>query len=188
MAYWTLWNLWTVQKNKLMSLKPPVSEKDHQQGSASAHVELVEYGDYQCPHCGRAYPIIKKIQKRIGNKLRFVFRNFPLSEIHPEAVSAAVASEAASRQDKFWEMHDALFEHQEDLSAENIFRLAEKIGLNEIEFAKDIQRDDILKKVEDDFESGIRSGVNGTPTFFINGKKYTDSWDEKPFFDYLNKL
>lgn len=171
-----------------MALKPTVSEKDYQQGSKSAHIELVEYGDYQCPHCGRAYPIIKSIQQRMGNKLRFVFRNFPLAEMHPNAVSAAVAAEAAALQDKFWEMHDALFEHQDDLSAEGIFRLAKKIGLNESQFAKDIQRDDLLQKVEGDFESGVRSGVNGTPTFFINGKKYTDSWDEKPFYDHLNRI
>ncbi|MGD0866244.1 MAG: thioredoxin domain-containing protein, partial [Rhizomicrobium sp.] len=100
------------------SLKPPVGPADHAQGAATAPVTLVEYGDYQCPYCGEAYPIVKKVQKRLGAKLRFVFRNFPLAEAHPFATGAAEMAEAAALQDKFWQMHDALYEHQDELEPE----------------------------------------------------------------------
>jgi len=169
-------------------LKPPVSAKDHIQGDPDAPIELLEYGDYQCPHCGRAYPIIKNIQKRMGKKLKFVFRNFPLTEIHPDAFNAAVAAEAAGEQDKFWEMHDIIFEHQRHLTTESILIYAQKAGLNMAEFSKDLQNDVFVNKVEDDIESGIRSGVNGTPSFYVNAKKYNGSWDEDDFVDFLNRL
>ena len=171
-----------------MSLKPPVSEKDNLQGSAAAPIELVEYGDYQCPYCGAAYPMVKAIQKKMGDKLKFVFRNFPLAEAHPYATNAAIATEAAARQNKFWEMHDILFEHQHQLDKASLIRYAEKIGLDVKKFELDLDRQEIQDKVASDFESGVRSGVNGTPTFFINGKKYNDSWDEGILLDYLLTL
>jgi protein-disulfide isomerase len=171
-----------------MSLKPPVSEKDNLQGSAAAPIELVEYGDYQCPHCGAAYPIVKAIQKQMGDKLKFVFRNFPLAEEHPDATNAAIATEAAAGQGKFWEMHDVLLEHQNKLDKTSLIRYAEKIGLDVKKFALDFDGDDIQDKVASDFESGVRSGVNGTPTFFINGKKYNDSWDEGVLLNHLLTL
>jgi protein-disulfide isomerase len=169
-------------------LKPPVNDNDHIEGNPKAPIELVEYGDYECPHCGRAYPIIKDIQKRMGEKLKFVFRNFPLTEIHPDAFSAALAAEAAERQKKFWEMHDIIFEHQRHLSTENILAYAKRIGLNMAEFSKDIQQDILANKVENDIESGIRSGVNGTPSFFVNGAKYNGNWEDEEFVDFLESL
>jgi len=169
-------------------LKPPVNKKDHIQGDPDAPIELLEYGDYQCPHCGRAYPIIKNIQKRLGKKLKFAFRNFPLTEIHPDAFNAAVAAEAAGQQKKFWEMHDIIFEHQRLLATENILMYAKETGLNMAEFSRDIQSDVFLNKVEDDIESGIRSGVNGTPSFYVNGKKYNGSWEEEEFVNFLSQL
>jgi len=144
-------------------LKPPVSDKDHSQGDAGASIELVEYGDYQCPHCGAAYPVIKEIQKVFGSQVRFVFRNFPLSEIHPYAVPAAIATEAAGMQHKFWEMHDIIFEHQSSLDPQGIRKMAETIGLDMETFASDMDLEILQAKVEADFESGVRSGVNGTP-------------------------
>src|SRR6202012_2841881 len=117
-----------------MSLKPPVSDKDHSQGPHSAPLTLVEYGDYQCPHCGAAYPVLKKILPQMGDNVRFIFRNFPLQEMHPDAVNAAIAAEAAALQGKFWEMHDIIFEHQKALSAEHLFVYAEKAGLNVAQF------------------------------------------------------
>jgi len=153
-------------------LKPPVNEKDHTEGSDLATIELVEYGDYQCPHCGAAYPVIKKIQKTFGEQIRFVFRNFPLSEIHPFAMAAAVATEAAALQDKFWEMHDIIFEHQQMLNEAGLLKMAGSAGLEMEKFKKDLQRADLQQKVEADFESGVRSGVNGTPSFFINANKF----------------
>jgi protein-disulfide isomerase len=171
-----------------MSLKPPVSEKDHIQGDKNAPIELVEYGDYQCPHCGAAYPIIKSIQKKLGNKLKFVFRNFPLAESHPNATNAAIATEAAAVQGKFWEMHDAVFEHQRDLSDAALIKCAQKTGLDISKFKSDFDKQEIQDKVQSDLESGVRSGVNGTPSFFINGKKYNDSWDEAVLLEYLQSL
>src|SRR6266404_5482851 len=105
-------------------LNPPVNSNDHIQGIKTAPLELVEYGDYQCPHCGHAYPIIKNIQRSLGADLKFVFRNFPLSESHPDAFHAAVAAEAAELQQKFWDMHDIIFENQQELSVESLFLYA----------------------------------------------------------------
>ncbi len=172
----------------MSKLKPAVNSSDHIQGNESAPIELVEYGDYQCPHCGRAYPIIKKIQERLGDKLKFVFRNFPLAEAHPDAVHAAIAAEAASAQDKFWEMHDIIFENQENLGDPDLVTYAKKTGLNTAKFKADFEKPEFLGKVESDFESGIRSGVNGTPSFFINGEKYNGDWEGTHLFHALSAV
>ncbi|MEO5593386.1 MAG: DsbA family protein [Chitinophagaceae bacterium] len=169
-------------------LKPAVNSKDHVQGNKGAAIELVEYGDYQCPHCGRAYPIIKSIQQKMGDQLKFIFRNFPLAQIHPNAVNAALASEAAGLQDKFWEMHDYIFEHQNRLDDVSLTKYAAHLHLDVEKFETDFEQPGLTKKVDEDFESGVRSGVNGTPSFFINGEKYNESWDEEPFLDYLKAL
>ncbi len=169
----------------MSKLKPAVNSTDHIQGNKNAVIELVEYGDYQCPHCGRAYPIIKNIQKKLGDKIKFIFRNFPLSEIHPNAINAAVAAEAASAQDKFWEMHDIIFENQGHLGDVDLIEYAASLGLNIEQFEADFQKLKYLEKIESDFDSGIRSGVNGTPSFFINGEKYNGSWEEKDFLKHL---
>jgi protein-disulfide isomerase len=166
-------------------LKPAVNSKDHVQGKNEAPLELVEYGDYQCPHCGHAYPIIKNVQRSMGADLKFVFRNFPLSETHPDAFNAAVAAEAAGLQQKFWDMHDIIFENQQKLDMISLFFYAKTIGLDLERFKNDIQKNALIIKVEQDFESGVRSGVNGTPSFFINGKKYNGDWEEDVFNQYL---
>jgi protein-disulfide isomerase len=163
-------------------LTPPVNKKDHIQGSPNALIELVEFGDYQCPHCGTAYPIIKEIQKALGKKLKFIFRNFPLSEAHPYALPAAIAAEAAGKQNQFWEMHDIIYENQLALSEVAFFKFAKVLGLNIPAFEKDRQDESLVKKIEADFESGIKSGVNGTPSFFINGYKYEGSYDFESLF------
>jgi protein-disulfide isomerase len=172
----------------MSKLKPAINSNDHIQGDPHAPIELLEFGDYQCPHCGRAYPIIKRVQQAMGSKLKFVFRNFPLAEIHPNATNAAIASEAASAQGKFWEMHDIIFEHQEHLGNSHLLKYAEKIGLDVAKFEKDFQSPAFLEKVEADFESGVRSGVNGTPSFFINGAKYNGNWEEVDLLEYLQAL
>ena len=169
----------------MKQLKPPVSIKDHIQGKATAPLELVEYGDYQCPYCGQAYPIIKNLQRSLGADLKFVFRNFPLTEAHPDAFNAAMAAEAAALQHKFWEMHDIIYENQHSLDFESLFLYAKAIGLDLERFKNDIQKTIVTDKVEQDFESGIRSGVNGTPGFFINGTKYNGNWEEHVFHQYL---
>jgi protein-disulfide isomerase len=153
-------------------LKPIVDHADHIQGNPGAPVTLVEYGDYQCPHCGYAYPIVKSVQENFGDRLRFTFRNFPLKNIHPLAIRAAIAAEAASSQNKFWEMHDAIFENQRHLNDDSFRYLAGKLNLDMEQFERDSNDDDVIEKVNNDFESGIVSGVNGTPTFFINGTRH----------------
>ncbi|MFL5741618.1 MAG: DsbA family protein [Flavisolibacter sp.] len=150
-------------------LKTAVGKKDHRLGTDVAPITLVEYGDFQCPHCGLAHPLIKKLLHEMGEQILFVFRHFPLQEVHPHAFHAALASEAAGQQGKFWIMHDLIFENQNRLGTQMLLDLAENIPLDMREFAKDWQSRDSVEKVETDFESGVRSGVNGTPGFFVNG-------------------
>jgi protein-disulfide isomerase len=167
-------------------LTPPVSARDHVAGPDGAPVTLVEYGDYECPYCGMAYPIVKAAQRELGGRLRFVFRNFPLAEIHPHARHAAQAAEAAGAQGKFWEMHDMLFEHQHALEDANLVRYAEMLGLDAVQLARELDAGTHAKRVRDDFRSGVRSGVNGTPTFFVNGERYEGAWaDEEAFIRTL---
>ena len=153
-------------------LTPAVSERDHFEGPAGAPLTLVEYGDYQCPYCGAAYPEIKKVQKKLGKKLRFVFRNFPLVESHPYALIAAEAAEAAALQGKFWEMHDLIYEEQESLEPGVIASWAERLGLDMAKFGAVLRQGALQKRIAEDRKSGIMSGVNGTPTFFINGRRH----------------
>jgi protein-disulfide isomerase len=153
-------------------LAVPVTQRDHAQGLPDAPVTLVEYGDYECPYCGRAYPVVKKIQTELGDRMRFVFRNFPLNTIHPHASVAAQAAEAAGAQGKFWEMHDLLYEHQDDLDNADMVQYALKIGLEVYRFEADVASEVFAPRVREDFRSGVRSGVNGTPTFFINEIRY----------------
>ena len=155
----------------------PVGERDHIQGPANAPVTLVEYGDYECPYCGQAHPIVKQLQERLGDKLRFVFRNFPLSTMHPHAEEAAEAAETAAAHGKFWEMHDLLYENQEDLDAEELLAYAATLGLNTSRFTIELAKHTQAARVREDFLSGVRSGVNGTPTFFINGIRHDDNFD-----------
>jgi len=155
-----------------MSLKLAVSNTDHAQGNLNADLVIVEYGDYQCPYCGAAYPVLKELMSQFGSQIKFVFRNFPLSEMHQYARTAALAAEAAGLQGKFWEMHDAIYENQRDLNEKFLMKLAGKLNLNIPQFEKDLADSALADKVDADFESGMVSGVNGTPTFFVNGKKF----------------
>ena len=163
-------------------LTPPVSSHDHRAGPDDAAVTLVEYGDYECPYCGMAYPIVKAVQRELGAPLRFVFRNFPLAETHPHARHAAEAAEAAAAQGKFWEMHDMLFEHQAALEDVDLLRYAESLKLDAERIARELEAGTYTKRVRDDFRSGVRSGVNGTPTFFVNGERYEGSWANEDAF------
>jgi len=173
-----------------MNQAKPISTQDHIQGNQQkSAIELIEYGDYQCPYCGQAYPIVKKIQQQLGEKLLFVFRNFPLESLHPHAVLAAIAAEAAGKQGKFWQMHDIIYENQQTLEFDDLVMMAKAIGLDVAEFKKAIESDQNLQeKVQQDFESGMRSGVNGTPSFFVNGFRYDGDWSEGPFLEYLESV
>jgi protein-disulfide isomerase len=153
-------------------LDPPVNERDHMKGPELAPVTLVEYGDYECPYCGNAHPVVQKLLAEMGPRLRFVFRNFPLNNVHPRASVAAQAAESAGAQGKFWEMHDLLYENQDSLDPADIERFALRIGLEVYQFEADLSAERFAKRVAADFDSGVRSGVKRTPTFFINGAIY----------------
>lgn len=163
-------------------LTKPVGPHDHVQGSHDAPVTLVEYGDYECPYCGKAYPIVKRVQERLGNRLRFVFRNFPLAELHPNATAAAEFAEAAGLHGKFWEMHDTLFEHQRALNPTNLQRYARELDLDGAALNASLHSGMPSNRVKADFMSGVRSGVNGTPTFFINGRRFDGNWGDEDAF------
>jgi protein-disulfide isomerase len=158
-------------------LAVPVGERDHAHGRAEAPVTLVEYGDFECPYCRQAYPIVKEIQQRTGPRLRFVFRNFPLTKLHRHAQHAAEVAEAAGAQGAFWQMHDRLFERQFALEDEHLIAYAEELGLDAGRVAGELSAGSYRDRVREDFMSGMRSGVNGTPTFFINGVRHDQPWD-----------
>jgi protein-disulfide isomerase len=158
-------------------LKVPVTAEDHAQGPEDAAVTLVEYGDYECPHCAHAYPIVQQVQKQFGEQLRFVFRNFPLSQMHPYAEGAAEVAEFAGAQGKFWEMHDRLFENQERLGEALFLELGKDLKLSTTALRQALEKKTFEARVRADFTGGIRSGVNGTPTFFINGHRHNGSFD-----------
>jgi protein-disulfide isomerase len=146
-------------------------------GPETALVTLVEYGDYQCPVCGQAYPIVKELLARLGRQVRFVFRNFPLATIHPYAKGAAEAAEAAGAQGRYWAMHDVLFENQDALGCEDLVGYASAFNLDESRFVEDLTEHAHAARVEEDFEGGVRSGVNGTPTFFIKEERHDGPFD-----------
>jgi protein-disulfide isomerase len=156
---------------------PVAEDRDHIQGPAEAAVTLVEYGDYECPYCGAAYPIIKQVQARMGERLRFVFRNFPITTSHPHAEQAAEAAEAAGAQGSFWRMHDLLYENQRRLRDQDLRAYAEQLGLDLELFDRELADHVHAERVREDFMSGVRSGVNGTPTFYINGVRHDDSYE-----------
>lgn len=155
---------------EVTTLNPPVDPaRDHVRGSATARVTLVEYGDFQCPYCGDAYPVVHELLDRFEIQLRFVFRHMPLTDLHPRALAAAQAAEAAGAQGRFWEMHDRLFEHQRELADSDLLAHAEALGLDVGRFAQDLEDRVHLERIEDDYRSGARSGVPSTPRFFVNG-------------------
>jgi len=149
-----------------------VGEDDHVRGTAEAPYTLVEYGDFQCPYCGRAYPILRQLHQELGDELRLVFRHFPLFDIHPRAENAAEAAEAAGAQARFWEMHDLLFENQRALDFEHLVGYAARLDLDRTRFEADLLQRQFLDRVQRSREGGVRSRVTRTPTFFINGRYY----------------
>ena len=162
-----------------------VTAQDHVSGARDAVVTLVEYGDYECPHCAQAYPIVKALERELGDWLRVCFRHFPLTTAHPHAKDAAEAAEAAGTQHKFWQMHGLLFEHQDALEYAQLFGYALALGLDRLRFMTELANHRHAARVRADFRSGVRSGVNGTPTFFINGVRHDDGY---AFDTLLNAL
>ncbi|WP_029003067.1 DsbA family protein [Azorhizobium doebereinerae] len=165
-------------------LTPPVGPGDHAQGPADAPVTLVEYGDYECPYCGEAYPVLKAVQQAMGDQLRFVFRNFPITEAHPHAAQATELAEAAASIDRFWLAHDMLYENQAALDMRDLLDYGAQVGLNNAAVMAAFEgRYDA--RIRDDFTGGIRSGVNGTPSLFINGVRYDGARDVEGLVEAL---
>ena len=158
-------------------LAVPVSDQDHIQGAPGAAAVLVEYGDYECPYCLNAWPVMQEVRKHLGDRVAVVFRHFPQSSVHPHASVAAQAAEAAAAQGKFWEMHDLLFKNQQQLGEIDFTHLALQLGLEVYRFETDMERKTTLRRIRDDYSSALRSGVQGTPTFFINGCRYRGKLD-----------
>jgi protein-disulfide isomerase len=158
------------------TLRVPVTQHDHIKGPMNAPATLVEYGDYECPGCGAAHPIVNLVLEHFGSRLRFVFRHFPLTQVHPNAEPAAESAEFAGEYGLFWEMHDGIYENQDRLSPPLLFALARALGLSEKELSDALVSEKYAAKIKSDFLSGVRSGVNGTPSFFINGHQHQGSF------------
>jgi len=161
----------------MLNPKMPVADRDHIQGPIDAPYSLVEYGDYECPYCGQAYPIVAAVQEKLGDRLCFAFRNFPLATPHPHAMHAAEAAEAAGAQGRFWEMHDLLFENQRALDDENLARFAVALKLDADRLMREVAAGEYWPRIHQDFVTGARGGVNGTPSFFVNGVRYDGEVD-----------
>jgi len=169
-------------------LSIPVGPDDHSRGPLDAKLTVIEYGDYQCPYCGQAYSIVEQLRSEFSDSMRLIFRNLPLVDVHPHAEAAAEMAEAIGLQGKFWEIHDALYENQTDLSDAALSRYAEQVGADVTTAMNAIADGGPRQRVEADFEGAIRSGANGTPTFFVNGERYDGSWQFEPFLQYLSEV
>lgn len=168
-------------------LTSPVGPRDHALGAANAPVTLVEYGDFECPFCGRAYPELKRVLHELPGKVRFVFRHFPVSEQHPHAEHAAEVAEAAAAQGKFWEMHDCLYQRQGALADADLLRYARELGLDAARVQRELEEHVHAARVRDDIVSGMRSGVTGTPRFFINGRRHEEPGDARTLLAALRR-
>jgi len=168
-----------------IALTLPDAGRDHIHGSADGSIKLLEYGDYECPFCAEAYAIVKEIQRRLGDDLLFAFRNFPLTNIHPHAEHAAEAAEAAGARGNFWGMHDLLFENQGALEDDDLVAFAGELGLDETRLIREVTSSVYAPRIREDFRSGVRGGVNGTPTFFINGERYDGEFNLKYLLNAL---
>jgi protein-disulfide isomerase len=171
-------SLWRNSMMQSAQLAIPITDQDHSLGPGNAPVTLLEYGDFECPYCRAAHPILQGVRRKMGDRLRLVFRHFPLAEAHPHAEHAAEAAEAAGAQGRFWEMHDLLFENQSALDDDDLAMYAAKLGLDAQRVAREIASGTYVNKIRGDFRGGIRSGVNGTPTLFINGLRFDGNWTD----------
>src|SRR5829696_6468696 len=160
-----------------MELTPPLSAEDHVEGPDRAELELVMYGDFQCPYCTAAYPIVQRVRDQLGARLIFAFRHFPLREIHPAAQRASEAAEAAAAQGAFWEMHDRLYESRGALDREDLIGYARELGLDDGRVAEELDSEVHRPRVQRDLDSGLASGITGTPGFFVGGRLHRGSFD-----------
>lgn len=168
-------------------LNLPDDRRDHVQGATDAPILLLEYGDYECPFCGEVQPIVREIQRRLGDDLCFAFRHFPLTNVHPHAEHAAEAAEAAGKQGNFWAMHETLFANQQALDDESLAEYAAALGLDDERLINEVISGAYAERIREDFKNGVRAGVNGTPCFFINGQRYDGSRALEPFLAALSR-
>jgi NhaA family Na+:H+ antiporter len=175
------------ESSKAPKLAVQVSERDHILGPEDAPVTLVEYGDLECPYCRQVSPVIRELRRRLGGRVRYVFRHFPIRSAHLHAQLAAEAAEAAGAQGKFWEMQESLLEHQEALELSHILEYAAQLDLDLEQLKRDLDQRTYADRVREDFQGGVRSGVNGTPSFFINGTRYDGAWDLESLIDAVEK-
>lgn len=173
---------------EIVKLKSPVTDQDHVAGPASAAITLIEYGNFECIQCGRAYRSLKQIRKALADELRIVFRHFPTAQIHPRSLRAAEAAEAAAAQGKFWQMHDQLFTHQKALEDRNLIRYAERIGLNIGKFTRDLGENVFLPKIQSAYvQSLFAEHVTGTPTIYLNQLRYSGATDEQSLLEAIKQ-
>lgn len=161
----------------MTELTPPLSAEDHVDGPERAELELVMFGDFQCPYCTAAYPIVRRIRDRMAGRLLFAFRHFPLRDVHPDAERAAEAAEGAAAQGAFWQMHDRMYESNGALSREDLVSYARELGLDSQRLAEELDSEAHRPRVQRDLDSGLASGVTGTPAFFVGGQLYGGSFD-----------
>jgi protein-disulfide isomerase len=165
----------------------PIHADDHVHGPESAGYTLVEYGDYECPDCGRLFDIIRNLQSTLGDQLRIVYRHYPLSGIHPHALEAAEAAEAAGQQQRFWEMHDLLFQNQSALQRKNLIAYAESLKLDMDRIRGELKKKVYEDRVRDDFRRGVQNGVYKTPGLFLNGVRHDGAWDRDTLLRVLTQ-
>jgi len=175
----------SVGQSRLGRLILPINEHDHTIGPPDAPATLVEYGDYECPYCGMAHPIVKTVLARLGRRVRFAFRHFPLAEMHPHALGAAETAEAAGAQGKFWPMHELLFQNQRAIGDRDLMTYAQFLRLDISRHTTELAERTWEPRVQEQFMSGVRSGVNGTPTFFVNGIRHDGPWDAENLIEAL---
>jgi len=168
-------------------LTPPIGPEDHVVTASGCAVTLVEFGDYECPICGQAQPVVRTVLRRLQDRMTFAFRHFPLIESRPRAMSAALAAEAAGLQGEYWSMHEALFKHRDALELDDLVGYARELGLDMHRFMSDLDSDACLARVRRDFTSAARSGVTGTPTFFIDGLRYDGPRDVDSMVNALER-
>jgi len=176
-----------MQQHRKFELTEPVRATDHALGPQHAAVTMVEYGDFECPNCKQAAPAVKLLLERFANRVRFVYRHFPLQEVHPHALSAAEAAECAGAQGKFWPMHDQLFNHQPHLSLHQLENYAGDLELEMTRFRAEMHSHIYLQRIREQIHSGAASGARGTPTFFVNGRIQDVSFGLTSLFDAVEK-
>ncbi len=169
-------------------LSVAASKNDHVQGNLDAPVVLVEYADYQCPHCGEVFSLVQRLRQRFGDALCVVFRNFPLVQSHPQALPAAIVAEHAAAHGQFWPAHDALFRSQQQLGEVVYRELMRELGLSADAMMAEMETPAYMQRIQNDIEGGVRSGVKGTPTFFVNGEIFTPQSSFEELYERINAV